>query len=95
MKNPLTYTAITFIALILLVLFLQTLMVPLLGGIGGSFGLRPQNHSCIGITLKQNSIDWLPKGNIEFNALLHFRYYVPPQFSEKSYCLGQDVWFGE
>lgn len=95
MKKLLKYTAITFIALILLVLFLQILMVPLLGGIGGSFGLRPQNHSCIGIVLGQNFVGWLPKGNIEFNTLLHFRYYVPPQFSEGSYCLGQDVWFGE
>lgn len=95
MKQSLTYIAIVFVALILLVLFLQHLMVPLLGGIGGSFGLRPQTHGCLGITLKQNFIGWLPKGDIEFNALLHFRYHVPPQFSERSYCLGQDVWFGE
>ena len=95
MKKSLKYITIIFVALILLVLFLQILIVPLLGGIGGSFGLRPQTHSCIGIALKQNFIGWLPKGDIEFNTLLHFRYYVPSQFSERSHCLGQDVWFGE
>lgn len=95
MKTPIKYTAIIFVALTLLVLFLQIFIVPLLGGIGGSFGLRPQTHSCIGITLNQNSMGWLPKGDIKFNTLFHFRYHVPPQSSERGYCLGQDVWFGE
>ena len=72
-KRPLKYFAIAVTVFIVLVFLSQMIVVPFMGGVGGSFGLRPQTHGCLGLPVKSNLVSWLPKGNIELNILLHFR----------------------
>lgn len=75
---------------------LLPLIVP--GGVGGSFGLRPTSHRCVGLRIKPRGIiEFLPKGDIEFQIpyMLHFRYVIPHEPLDREFCLGQDVWYGE
>ena len=94
-KRLLKYFAIAVALFIVLVFLLQIIVVPFMGGVGGSFGLRPQTHGCFGLPIKSNFVSWLPDGHIELNLFLHFRYQVSSEISDRNYCLGQDIWFGE
>ena len=86
----------TLVVAVIIIWLLQALIVPVfLRGVGGSFGLRPQTHGCIGISLGPNVIHWLPKGDVEFRVLVHVRNHIPAKFSGERFCLGQDIWFGE
>jgi hypothetical protein len=92
---------IFIIIIITLVLFsqMQLIFVGILGGVAGSFGMRPTSHLCIGLRLDgDTSAALFPYGELEFHAgLFHFRYSVPQDKynSTREFCLGQDVWFGE
>ena len=94
-KRPLKYFAIAVAVFVVLIFLLQIIIVPFIGGVDGSFGLRPQTHGCFGLPVKSSLVSWLPDGFIELNMILHFRYQVPPEVSDRNYCLGQDIWFGE
>lgn len=65
--------------------------------VGGSFGLRPMSHQCIGLKVMGESIDWLPAGEYRLTiGRFLIRYRVEEQVRpERIYCLGQDVWYGE
>ncbi len=56
-------------------------------------------HDCIGLRIStEKAIDLFPKGEIEFHFLsFHFRYSAPSEFadSDRAFCIGQDIWFGE
>jgi len=94
-KKSLKYFAIVVILLFVLIFLLQIIVAPLLMGGSGSFGLRPQTHGCFGLPIKSNLVRWLPDGDVELSILLHFRYRVASEISNRNYCLGQDIWFGE
>lgn len=91
----LKYLTIAVALFIVLVFLLQIIVVPSMGGVGGSFGLRPQTHGCFGLPIKSNLVSWLPDGDIELNTFLHFRYQVSSEISDRNYCFGQDIWLGE
>ncbi len=69
------------------------------GGVAGSFGIRPMTHDCIGLRIgAERTTELLPEGDFEFHFLLfHFRYSVLSEFadSDRVFCIGQDIWFGE
>lgn len=69
------------------------------GGVAGSFGIRAMTHDCIGLRIStEKAIELFPEGEIEFHFLLfHFRYSVSSEFadSDRLFCIGQDIWFGE
>lgn len=69
------------------------------GGVAGSFGIRSMTHDCIGFRIgAEKAIELLPEGDFEFHFLLfHFRYSVLYEFadSDRVFCIGQDIWFGE
>ena len=75
--------------------FLQVVVLPHRHAVDGSFGLRPGTHGCIGFAVEPKFVAWLPKGNVELNVLVHLRYYHPASSDPGTYCLGQDVWYGE
>ena len=85
--------------LLAFVLMLLWLLHPVrFGGVGGSFGLRPTSHRCVGLRIKPKGIvEFLPKGDIEFQIpyIFHFRYFIPHEPLDREFCLGQDVWYGE
>lgn len=87
-----------FLAFIL-IMQCQPLLLNAIGAIDGSFGVRRISHHCLGLTLNDESVARiLPRGDVEFHFLLfHFRYAVNPTESStnRAYCLGQDVWYGE
>ncbi|MEA1978808.1 MAG: hypothetical protein U9N80_13030 [Chloroflexota bacterium] len=69
------------------------------GGVAGSFGIRSMTHDCIGLRVRtEKALENFPEGETEFHFLLfHFRYSVSSDFadSERVFCIGQDIWFGE
>ncbi|MGD8457905.1 MAG: hypothetical protein PVF83_16115 [Anaerolineales bacterium] len=78
---------------------IQPIFVNIIGGLAGSFGVRPTSHLCIGFPLGRDKVKSLfPPGELEFHiGLFHFRYSIPQinHNSAKEFCLGQDIWFGE
>ena len=84
---------------IIFVCQLQPVFVSFLGGVAGSFGLRPTSHLCLGLKFNGNTTTSLfPQGEVEYYAgLFHFRYSITERDndSNREYCLGQDIWFGE
>lgn len=94
-RRLLKYFTIAIVLFIALIFLLQIIVVPLMGGVGGSFGLRPHTHRCLGFPIKSKLVGWLPDNDIELNIFLHFRYQVSSEIADRNYCLGQDIWFGE
>lgn len=89
------YFVLAVLAFFVLVFVLQMVVVPSMGGADGSFGLRPQTQVCLGLPIHSDFVSWLPKGFVEMDTVLRFRYQVSPLVSDRYYCLGQDMWFGE
>ena len=97
-KLLLKYFTITIFSLIVLTQ-LSGILVAGCGGVAGSFGIRTMTHDCIGVRISTDkAIELFPEGEIEFHFLLfHFRYAVSTKFadSDRVFCIGQDIWFGE
>jgi len=76
---------------------LKPFLLKSLGALDGSFGVRPMSHACAGLMLNSASIDRLPTAVFRFNVgRFSVRYWVDEgSRSERRYCLGQDIWFGE
>jgi hypothetical protein len=76
---------------------LQPELLKSLHAAGGSFGIRPMSHRCIGLKVESASIDWLPAGDFSFTmGRFLIRYRVEENISPwRTYCIGQDVWYGE
>jgi len=74
---------------------LQLAAVNLSGGVGGTFGIRPVSHRCIGIPVDGATTSALPTGDWGFSFLLDVRYYMPQEREGVEFCLGQDIWMGE
>lgn len=78
---------------------MQPVFVSIIGGVAGSFGVRPTSHFCIGFPLDGDTAKTLfPAGEFEFHAgMFHFRYSITQDNlnSAREFCLGQDIWFGE
>lgn len=98
MKTLIKYLVIVFV-IALVLSQLQPLLFRPTGAVGGSFGLRPISHKCLGVTLEgPQRTSALPEGDVEFElGLFHFRYFVSGEVGpgETPMCLGQDLWFGE
>ena len=74
---------------------------------GGSLGLKPVAHGCLGAIIESKKIlKIFPRGHLELRIPIFLQYNVQPElqnvpgrvqtfFNAKYYCLGQDVWFGE
>jgi len=65
---------------------------------GGSFGIRPTTHSCVGVKVNSNTVlKIFPKGEVKFSIPFNFKYSVSEDYykNEYNFCLGQDVWMGE
>ena len=94
----LKYFIITIIGLIALTQ-LSGMLVAVRGGVAGSFGIRAMTHDCIGVRIStEKAIELFPEGEFEFHFLLfQFRYSVSSEFadSDRVFCIGQDIWFGE
>ncbi len=97
-KIFLKYFIITIFSLMALTQ-LSGILVAGRGGVAGSFGIRTMTHDCIGVRISTDkAIELFPEGEIEFHFLLfHFRYSVSSEFadSDRVFCIGQDIWFGE
>ncbi len=95
-KPPLKYFIIIIFSLVALTQ-LSGILVAGRGGVAGSFGIHV--HDCIGLRIgAEKATELLPEGDFEFHFLLfHFRYSVSSKIvdSDRVYCLGQDIWFGE
>lgn len=75
--------------------------------LGGSFGLKPATHGCLGARIESKKIlKIFPRGHLLVRIPLYLQYNVPrenqnaPQgittpYDAKYYCLGQDIWLGE
>lgn len=76
---------------------LQPALLKSMHAVGGSFGLRPMSHQCIGLKVMGEAIDWLPAGDYRLTiGRFLIRYRVEEQVRpERIYCIGQDVWYGE
>lgn len=78
---------------------LSGMLVAVRGGVAGSFGIRAMTHDCIGLRIgAEKAIELLPEGNFQFHFLLfHFHYSVSSEFadSDRVFCVGHDIWFGE
>ncbi len=76
---------------------LQTALVQGLGAANGTFGLRPMSQGCLGLRLAGEKLTWLPEGDSEARLLLFtFRYQLPADPpADQTFCLGQDLWYGE
>jgi hypothetical protein len=87
------------IAVLVLILQFQPEFVHILGGVAGSFGVRPTSHFCLGFGWDaEKAITTLPDSDVEFYfGRFHFRYSVNTSVldSGREICLGQDIWFGE
>lgn len=94
-KTLFIYVLVGIVVLIIAIAVMQRAVVPALGGVGGSFGIRPQSHMCIGLPVRSSIIRWLPDGDVGFDGILDIRYRVTSGMFERTYCIGQDVWFGE
>jgi hypothetical protein len=76
----------------------QVILIHNRGAVGGSFGLRPISHDCIGWSAPVERLDWLPNRDVEFHlGLFHFRYSSTDENVDSGtpMCLGQDIWYGE
>ena len=74
---------------------------------GGSLGLKPVAHGCLGAIIESKKIlKIFPRGHFKLKTPIFLQYNVQPElqnvpggvqtyFNSKYYCLGQDVWFGE
>ena len=92
MKRPLIII-LTVVSAVFLLVQLQPAMVRSVGGVAGSFGVRPVSHQCFGLVIAKN--DYLPPDEIEFTMILfHFRYSISHE-DERPLCMGQDIWYGE
>ena len=86
---------------ILLILFvltqLQLVILHSLGAVDGSFGLRPMTHQCLGLKISGETVARVFPAAEAGTRLGNFsvRYAVGPEAGERTYCLGQDIWFGE
>ena len=85
---------VVLVGIFIMLLFLQFIIPIAISSCGGSFGLRPMSHSCIGLKISPDTAMIFPRGDIEFQFLFHFRYHVLDK-SSGIFCLGQDIWFGE
>lgn len=75
---------------------MQPVIVESVGGVAGSFGVRPVSHDCLGYVYLPNRIGVFPFGEIEFRMIkFHFRYSVPDADDSRPLCIGQDIWYGE
>ena len=99
MKKPslLLYLLLGSILLCMIATQLQPVLLRALDAVDGSFGLRPVTHQCVGLRLAGGTVsarfpsaDW--EGTIGF---FHVRYFVTRDATDRDFCLGQDVWFGE
>jgi len=88
-------TIVSIIIFIAVLVVLQLAAVNASGGIGGSLGLRPTTHKCIGLPVDGSTTSALPTGDWGFDYLLHVSYQVPENREGVQMCLGQDIWFGE
>jgi hypothetical protein len=71
---------------------LQPWIVERVGGVAGSFGVRPLTHACMGLTYENGLF---PAGEMDMNFIrFHFRYSVNNDAS-RPLCIGQDIWYGE
>jgi hypothetical protein len=74
----------------------QVTLVRGLGAVNGSFGLRPLSHDCLGLEIAGEKLAWLPDGEWDARIILFtLRYALPADPSGRTYCLGQDLWYGE
>ncbi|MCK5475167.1 MAG: hypothetical protein KAI71_01110 [Candidatus Pacebacteria bacterium] len=95
------YKSLILIAIIALILpsILQSFVYLFSGACGGSFGLRPTAHLCVGVEIdSEKTIRKLPSADIDFHILFfHFGYRVDEKNADWSegFCLGQDIWYGE
>lgn len=83
--------------IVILMIFLLSQMQPWgierMGGVAGSFGVRPITHKCLGVTISTNEV--FPSGEVEFQLIqFHFRYSVSDD-NDRPLCVGQDIWYGE
>jgi hypothetical protein len=88
------------IATVIMVCFAVTQLQPALvqgfGAVNGTFGLRPMSHDCAGLRISGDKLAWLPDGDGQGRLwLFAFRYSVPADPSGQTFCLGQDLWYGE
>src|SRR3990167_6385112 len=72
--------------------------------LGGSLGLKPVTHGCLGVIIESKKIIKIfPRGHFKLKIPIFLQYNVQPNFksvpvevqtffSAKYYCLGQDVW---
>lgn len=99
MKFRILLPAVILLTLLCGLTQLQPAWVSWMGGVAGSFGARQQSHQCYGISLNsQNVPTWLPMADLSTQiGLFSFRYQLTPQTftSDRPYCIGQDLWFGE
>lgn len=86
---------ISLITFVVFVVVFQLVAINLSGGVGGSLGIRPVTHKCIGLTIDGTTTSALPTGDWGFDTLVHFRYSLPEVREGKRLCLGQDIWMGE
>jgi hypothetical protein len=73
----------------------QLVSINLSGGVGGSLGIRPVTHKCIGFVIDGVTTSALPSGDWGFDRFLSVRYSLPEEREGARLCLGQDVWLGE
>lgn len=81
---------------IIYVLFLALPFILFPGSVGGSFGIRPQSHRCLGISLSaEQAAKIFPQGEVRFQFLgKRYEYRIDPDW-DRTYCAGQDIWYGE
>jgi hypothetical protein len=100
-----TLTKLLFVVLLTLMTVafflsqLQPFILKAAGAVGGTFGVRPISHKCLGFIHEAVDGDfWPPIGDVEFDLwLFQFRYTVS-EFDKSGHrlmCTGQDLWFGE
>ena len=86
---------VSLVVFVVVLVVLQLVAVNFFGGVGGSLGIRPVSHRCIGITIDGVTTSALPSGDWGFDYLLHVRYRLPEEREGVRLCLGQDIWMGE